>query len=171
MLRVGEGLGLRCQDVILSWIPGFDQAVLLHGTTKRGTEESVVLTNPLIVQYLRCFYVWRGAWADPTGYFFQTSYSRVRRLIDTLARILGLGEIGFRSHSLRRGGATELLMRGIDFGNILLFGRWRAERAAREYCRKGEVAVLRLLNGLNPLVTSLASAVVRLLPFLWMVAW
>ena len=69
LLRIGAALNLRCKDVILSWVPGFAQAVLLLGTTKRGAEEPVVLTNPVILDYPKRFYLWGGAQFDPEGRF------------------------------------------------------------------------------------------------------
>ena len=83
---------------------------------------------------------WRQASRGPGGRFFRTSYSKVRRLIALLATALGVASVGFRSQSLRRGGAAELLMRGIPFADILLYGRWRGGRAAREYCRATRAA-------------------------------
>eukprot|EP00974_Lingulodinium_polyedra_P069368 6717226-Lingulodinium_polyedra.AAC.1 len=56
---------------------------------------------------------------------------------------LGFAELHVTTHSLRRGGATHLLMLGADLGSIMLRGRWASERSAREYLRRGQLAVLR----------------------------
>ena len=51
------------------------------------------------------------------------------------------------AHSLRRSGASELSRLGVPLPDLLLYGRWLSERSAREYIRRGEVAVLRIRNG------------------------
>ena len=47
------------------------------------------------------------------------------------------------THTFRRSGASELSRMGMPLQDILLYGRWSSERAAREYIRQGEVAVHR----------------------------
>lgn len=155
LLRIGEGLQLRCCDVALSWTSwGTPLAVFLLGgadaVTKKGFEERVTLTNPHVVGYLKNFHVFPGARATPQERFFRTSYSRLRRLMAVLAACLGVANVGFRSHSLRRGGATELSARRVPFMYLPLFGRWRAERAAREYIRRVEVGAIKLRSVLAP---------------------
>jgi hypothetical protein len=54
-----------------------------------------------------------------------------------------------RSHTMRRSGATALLMRGLDFPSIALYGRWASLSACKEYLKVGEVGVLRLRNTLT----------------------
>lgn len=52
--------------------------------------------------------------------------------------------IGFRSHSLRRGGAAALLPAGVPILNIMSFGRWKPLTAVRVYLKTGEVYIFRL---------------------------
>ena len=47
------------------------------------------------------------------------------------------------SHSLRRGGATQLLINQWSIENIMEFGRWASVTSAKLYLRRGEVALLR----------------------------
>lgn len=47
------------------------------------------------------------------------------------------------THTFRRSGASELSRLGMPLQDILPYGRWSTERAAREYIRQSEVAVHR----------------------------
>ncbi|CAK9096680.1 eEF1A lysine and N-terminal methyltransferase (eEF1A-KNMT) (Methyltransferase-like protein 13) [Includes: eEF1A lysine methyltransferase [Durusdinium trenchii] len=49
-----------------------------------------------------------------------------------------------------RARASELTRRGVPFADVMLFGRWSSDRAAREYVRQGEVAILRTAEALGP---------------------
>eukprot|EP00972_Heterocapsa_arctica_P106524 15692166-Heterocapsa_arctica.AAC.1 len=48
------------------------------------------------------------------------------------------------THSLRRGGASGLSRLNIGMADIMAFGRWASSRAAQEYVRRGEVALLQV---------------------------
>eukprot|EP00959_Pyramimonas_sp_CCMP1952_P440387 9220337-Pyramimonas_sp.AAC.1 len=72
------------------------------------------------------------------------SCPRLQRWLQKAANALGFGTVHWTSHGLRRGGATELLSRGVPLADIMLFGRWLSERSAREYLRRGEVSLTRL---------------------------
>ena len=61
---------------------------------------------------------------------------------------LGLEHVQFRSHSLRRGGATQLALDNWSFTDIMAAGRWASERSCRLYVMKGEVMVLSLRRSL-----------------------
>ena len=47
------------------------------------------------------------------------------------------------THTCRRSGASELSRMRYSMVEIMGFGRWASDRAAREYIRPGEVAVAR----------------------------
>ena len=47
------------------------------------------------------------------------------------------------SHGLRRGAASHLYASNVDFSTIMMRGRWLSERSAREYVRRGDVALTR----------------------------
>ena len=63
--------------------------------------------------------------------------------------MLGAGDLGLTTHSFRCSGASELPHLGLSMTDIMLFGRWLHECSAREYIRRGEVAVLRARGQLN----------------------
>lgn len=66
-----------------------------------------------------------------------------------LGDLLGAGHLGLTTHSFRRSGASELARQGVSMPDILLYGRWLSERSAREYIRKGEVAIFRTRHALQ----------------------
>lgn len=137
LLRVREALSLRYEDVIVQK----DSITLCLGQTKRGMEQKVVMRNPSVVQftveYLRRF---PGQASDV---FFTVSYSSFLRWVKRLSWLLGGDDMVVSTHTFRRSGASELSRLGMPLSDILLYGRWSTERAAREYIRQGEVAVHR----------------------------
>mgnify|MGYP002173397304 CR=1 FL=1 len=48
------------------------------------------------------------------------------------------------THSLRRGGASELSRLNVGMADIMAFGLWASSRAVQEYVRRGEVALLQV---------------------------
>ena len=83
---------------------------------------------------------------------FRTSYSTFLSWIRKLAQVLDCETLGLTTHSLRRWGASELSRQGVLMMDLLAFGRWLSARAAREYVRRGEVAITRVRQDL-PLTT------------------
>jgi hypothetical protein len=75
--------------------------------------------------------------------------------------------LNWTSHSLRRGGATELLRLGVSLPDIMLHGRWLSARSAREYLRRGDVAMLRF----NEMISSEAFAAAHTLAGLGAYVW
>ena len=137
LLRVSEALKLRGRDIVYSC----QAYVLLLGETKRGVEEKVVLSHVSVVRWISSYLQWRRAALDER--VFEVSYNTVQRWFRRAAEHLGFGALDLSTHSLRRGGATSLLRAGVPFTDIMIFGRWRSDRSAREYLRQGEVALIR----------------------------
>ena len=138
LLRVREALNLRWNDVVLQ----HDYIVLCLGLTKRGMEQKVVLNNPTVVLFVS-HYLQRFPCKQADGYVFSISYSSTLRWVRRLGEVLGAGELGLTTHSFRRSGASELARQNMPLSDILLYGRWSSERSAKEYIRKGEVAIFR----------------------------
>ena len=144
LLRVRESLQLLHGDVVVSW----DSVTLCLGRTKRGMEQKVVLRNPGVVSWIHQF-LKRFPAVDPSQPVFTVSYSSVLRWVKKLSGLIGGPDVLLTTHSFRRSGASELARQGIPLADILLFGRWLRERSAREYIRRGEVAVLRAKNSFD----------------------
>jgi integrase len=139
LLRVGEALSLRGQDVHFTQ----GKVIIVLGISKRGLEQKVVIEEPSLVDWLRAYRA-RHAPRHASQLFCPAGYHSFNRWFNRAASDLGFGAVTWTSHGLRRGGATELLRRGFPLSAIMLYGRWLGERSCREYLRRGEVAVLRM---------------------------
>ena len=144
LLRIGEGLQLRWSDVILpSTHRSGNFVVLMLRFTKRGVPDSqkVFLTEPTLVslfeRYAKLHYT-----ADHMP-FLATSYATFCKWWERGLTHLGFPARMFRSHSLRRGGATALALSGWSIAQICMAGRWMHEATARLYIMRGEVVLLR----------------------------
>ena len=155
LLRIGEGLALRLSDVLLPQTHGFGPAILiLLRATKRGMPDSdkVILTAGPVVEYVVkyvSFQRQQHAFTDNMSPFCDSNYNRFAARLERTQVALGFEAKTFRSHSLRRGGATQLAMNGWGLKDLMLAGRWNSERSCRLYVMKGEVSVLRLRQNLD----------------------
>lgn len=138
LLRIREALSLKAGDLVLQG----NSIILCLGRTKGGMEQKVILTNPSVVDWVKQFLV-RFPPKHPQHGLFDVSYSSALRWVRRLAELLGAEQLHLTTHSFRRSGASELSRQGMPLSEILLYGRWLSERAARDYIRKGEVAVVR----------------------------
>lgn len=137
LMRVSECLRLTPR----MFVHGKGYVLFLLGATKRGVEDRVLLQNPAVVNRVLSYLHWKAAPKDRR--VFEVSYWRFNRLLRHAAGALGFGRLDLTSHSLRRGGATQLLHAGVGFADIALYGRWASERSVRGYLRQGEVAMMR----------------------------
>ena len=163
LLRVGEALQLKWKDVFV----GAGGLTLCLGNTKRGMEQKVVITNTLVIQWFMRFQQITG-WDDKEHLVFNMSYASVLRWVKKLASMLQADGISLTTHSFRRSGASELSRRGVPIADIMLFGRWLSDRSAREYIRKGEVAILRSNQLLGPAVRDVWLRWCKLVPHVWL---
>ena len=85
----------------------------------------MVLQHPVVVQLVAAFPAKAVAL-----WYLGTSYNRVARSLSIAAMVLGFPKQYFTSHSLRRGGATAPLLRGVTFADIMVYGQWT--RIAKE---------------------------------------
>ena len=155
LLRVGEAMSLCKEDFVFG--PG--RLVLLLSRTKTGTHQRVVLENPVVVDFAD-----RLLQQSPHCYrAAPTNYSRYRRLFLRVLRALGCEDFGFRSHSLRRGGATTLFSRDVPLQTIMLVGRWQSESSCRLYVKTGEAGLISIQRSCaqNTCIHSLAALGVK----------
>ena len=142
LLRVGEALALTWDAIYFS-----DTAVaLVLARTKRGIEQKVALENPCVVSWFRTY---RDRYQHLSARVFPVSYHKVNYWLRKLTQQFGFHDVKFSSHSLRRGGASELVRLRVPVADICLFGRWASHSSASEYMRRGEVFIMRL-KGSHP---------------------
>jgi len=163
LLRASETLSLDGNTFIRT-ASGF---VALLGRTKRGAEQKVLFEEPSTVAWLE-HYILRYP-VEPGDKICPVSYPRLQRWLQKAADALGFGAVHWTSHGLRRGGATELLSRGVPLSDIMLFGRWLSDRSAREYLRRGEVSLTRLRVDIATEAWSLAFGYCKLGSHVWAV--
>ena len=151
LLRVGEILQLRLQDVLFPTFRGMGPHVLLLlRTTKRGIPDSnkIIIDSVRVVAFLEA-YARLTAGRERTEPFIPLSYNRFRSALARAAQALGLQSSTFRTHSLPRGGATALALSNMSFKDIMVQGRWASERSCRLCIMKGEIHVLRLRESID----------------------
>jgi len=156
LLRIGEALNLTCDAVVF----GHDFAVLHLGKTKRGKADRVVLADPGVVSLLRRYVAHTGRRHNQR--LFWCSYSKLRVWLKKATDHLGFTDVAFRSHSLRRGAATELFAARVPLERIMMFGRWASESNCRLYLHRGEVALISTLRSQRQ--WALIEALARLVP-------
>ena len=142
LLRVGEALGLHWSQCVR----GTGCYVLLLPRTKRGLNERVVLSDSSIVAFIDELLARIDT--PPAGQISCLSYEAFRRRFLQGLKALGCENFGFRSHSLRRGGATALAQAGVDMQSIMVFGRWASLQSCRLYVRAGDAELIALRRSL-----------------------
>ena len=116
LLRASEALQLTWSDLIWSKLG----LTLRLGQTKRGQEQRVVLTNPSVLHWMRRFYArCSGLSSDRV---VGCGYGTLLRWLRKATAALGWADVPWTTHSLRRGGASELVLAGMPISDLLEFG-------------------------------------------------
>ena len=83
-----------------------------------------------MASWISAYTRWRMS-CDKSARFLPTTNGSVMRALTIMSRFAGFGSLSVTSHSMRRGGATQLLIQTTPMSDILLFGRWASEKSAR----------------------------------------
>lgn len=153
LLRVGEALNLRRGDLVFFATPeGASGVAILIRKSKRGIPdtERVVLTHPRVVSFLRAHL--QRAKVSRGSLLCDVTYRRLQALLIKVSTFFEQRGKPFRSHSMRRGGATALSLQGLPLSEIMLLGRWASERSCRLYIKKAEVLLARRADSRSPKV-------------------
>lgn len=149
LLRIGEALNA-------SWkywfpLPSGTKAPLYLPDTKRGPHQYAPFSDIGLIQIMQ----WWGKRCFDAGATLQDkifkglTYSTFRKVFIAAIKLLHLPEGNFRSHSLRRGGATALRQDTQSVEYSVLAGMWGSIQTARRYLRAGEAVLARLLAQLT----------------------
>ena len=137
LLRTGELWQLYPEDILL----GRSHGVLSLKGTKSGkrnaANESVSITNELVVESLRSLLSYRQQCGGPSRPLWSSSHAAFRSRFKVLCDRFDVQHHAFRPYSLRRGGATDLFQRTRSMECALLRGRWESSRVARIYISDG----------------------------------
>ena len=148
LLRIGETLSLQRRHLVF----GMGVLTLLLENTKTGQHQRVVLTNPSVIEFVLCHLSRHGI--RGSDLVCQVSYSRFRTALTRGTAALGCSSVRFRSHSLRRGGATHLFHMNVPFHDLMFYGRWLSESSCRLYVKVGEAVLIQIRRSLRPLTAS-----------------
>ena len=161
LLRVGEALQLTRDEVQVT--PA--GLVLLLRSTKTGPHQRVFVQSTQGIRFVQEYLTRFPGRCDDT--LFDIGYSRVAYWIRRGARILGHGDIAYRSHSLRRGGATALFLAGVSFENIMMIGRWSQVRSCRLYIQSAEAQLIAQRRSVDPAALARVSLFAKAFPIAW----
>lgn len=149
LLRIGESLKVKWGEIYLPAPRGEDGAIYLP-ESKTGAHQYVALVDQEVIELLRQLKALvRGQDHERV---FPFAYNRFRLLFVAAIAALGLNRIPgatFRSHSLRRGGATHLLNISKNPEYCAVIGRWANLRSCRRYLKQGEALVARLVASMS----------------------
>lgn len=146
LLRIGETLKLRWRDVFLP-DAGEDRAGALYlPTTKTGVDQYVPLEDEAVMDMMRRWRRRTGGRKDER--VFNMKYYEFRLLFLAAVAALNLSSIVgsvWRTHSLRRGGATFVLQCTRSPEYCCVLGRWASLPSCRRYLKAGEALVAKCL--------------------------
>lgn len=135
LLRTGELLGLRCQDLEVNERCAIVSLALSKSGLRTGAQEAIALRDPATLDLLNTLLTVgdyaRGARLWPwSGQYFRKEFAK-------LCQYFRVSHLKFKPYSLRRGGATFLLQEGMALESILIRGRWKSVSVARLYLEDG----------------------------------
>ena len=125
LLRISEFCNFRFSDVIKSdnrLIGPASHTVLRIRKAKTGKEQSVAVWNE-DVNYLLMIHLQRHQ-GSLDAKLFAFNSQQYRAIVANCLSILKLSHIGFTPHSLRHGGATQMLRQQHSVSTIYVRGRW-----------------------------------------------
>ena len=162
---------MRVCDMLLPSEHQFGQClIIMLRTEKHHAPDSskIFVWNSRVVAFFIQYKAWRAG--APGDRLFQTSYTTINRWLSKAAVCLGFPVSMWRSHSMRRGGATTLSLRGYSLPQVMEAGRWLSERSARLYVSKGNVALLRSRSEVSAQQWQRICALAALCEQLWFIA-
>ena len=131
-LRISEAAALRWRDV-LDAEDGAGLVYIERSKTDQAGEGAYVVITPDTLAALKLLCLDSESWADD-GLVFGLSISQISRRVDSMARVVGLGE-GYSGHSGRVGLAIRMTRRGAPLQAVQTHGRWKSPSMPARYTR------------------------------------
>jgi integrase len=163
LLRGGELLDLRGADVAL---PGDARLKSLRAAgglhirqAKTGKDQFALLRHDWVATMLGVHL--KQANPGPNDKIFTFNAEQLRSALASALQTLGIRSStgrGIVVHSLRHGGATDMLLQGLPVADVLRHGRWRQTSSAEIYLQTGQA--LRFDTIIPPSAAALANRVV-----------
>ena len=98
---------------------------------------SAEVQDPMVRLLWRVAMMTRPADMSDAVPFWLSTRERFAKLFAKVTLLQGMSHLGFRLHSLRRGGATAYFRRTGDLNRTIERGRWATSRVARLYIQDG----------------------------------
>ena len=137
-LRTGEMLAMTLEDLVFDVI---DRGVVKLAHTKTGQRhgafEASTINDPACGRLYRKLLRQLPRNTHPQNYVFLPKLHRFYSLFEAGLRWLGVGDMGFKPYSVRRGGATAYFRATRNMEAALDRGRWSSARVARIYLNDG----------------------------------
>ena len=152
VMRISEVLSLLMGDVLLPDQHQMGQyVVILLRFGKRNAPDAtrIVVGLPLVVRWITLYKNTVCAGRKSDEKFCSISYSTFRKWFRRASEALGFEGTFFTSHSMRRGGATELVRAGVPVLDTMQYGRWASYSSFRVYVAKGDVLLTRFRQSLK----------------------
>ena len=142
LLRTSELVGALAGDLSIDWVEG--TGVLNLGLTKGGQRRGVVEHVTLSDSYCMRLLALATAQSDRGDQICKRNSRSLARQFTHYINRLGLGNVGYKVYSLRRGGATYWFKRSGSMESTCERGRWQSARSARIYVNDGLLELLEL---------------------------
>ena len=143
LLRISEALGLRSCDFVVT---PQGTAVIMIRKAKTGDFQRVVVQDVAVVAWVEQYRKRLDLSSSSQALLCGGTYDKFRRRLSKAATAIGMGNIAWRSHSFRRGGATTLFSAGLPVQDIAVYGRWLTLSSCSLYLAAGEQELLALLD-------------------------
>jgi integrase len=144
LLRVGEALGLQWNHVYIPDDVDRGEGAIYLPTSKTGPNQYIPITSAKMLLILKRFKQWSRS-SSPSSKVFPYTYGAFRLIFLAAVAVLALPIGVYRTHSLRRGGATSLVQQTRSPEYVAVIGRWKNLGSCRRYLRQGEALVARIM--------------------------
>ena len=122
--------------------------LILLSETKRGQEQKVVLTAAEVCRWVDSHF--HRYPCSPSARVIPHAYNTFQLWLRMCITAMSCAHLPWGTHSLRRGGASEMARVGVPMTDIMAYGRWAFFRAAQTYVQRGEVPLLQVGDTFPP---------------------
>jgi integrase len=133
LLRTGEILALRLEDILLGSESGICTLTHTKSGLRRNAAEAVSIEDVVVLEVLRILVLHRRDTRQEALPVWSGTGAQFRQRFAFLCKNFDLSSQSFRPYSLRRGGATHLFQVSHSMELALLRGRWESTRVAKLY--------------------------------------
>jgi integrase len=149
-LRISEFVNLKFGDIVFAGDTRLGSGLNILASirlskvkTGAGKPQTVSITNPVMCTVLRSYMDHQlrlhSDISSSSSLFRLISAFRYRSLFHSTVDVLGLSSVGYVPHSLRHGGATYDSMRLVGVKELMLRGRWKAQKSLSHYVQQGQI--------------------------------